>query len=139
MVINKSAWHYKLTKLTVGRYVDISESLCGYFWQVVLCLYTTFLVLPIMILGGWVIISGDVLLDDFSGVALYVMTALSVNGILLWSCVSGVIVVFIMAIVEYFNRKQKHNHEPSLVKEYIKSKKQKICPIIEFKDNEKGE
>jgi fucose 4-O-acetylase-like acetyltransferase len=75
------------------------------------------------------------------------MTALSVNGILLWSCVSGVIVVFIMAfivhvfmaIVGYFNRKQKHNHEPSLVKEYIKSKKQKICPIIEFKDNEKGE
>jgi hypothetical protein len=55
MVINKSAWHYKLTKLTVGRYVDISESLCGYFWQVVLCLYTTFLLLPIMILGGWVI------------------------------------------------------------------------------------
>ena len=52
----------------------------------------------------------------------------------------GVLFAFVLItwlIVELEQKiKSKDNNKISLVKEYIKAKKQKICPILEFVDDE---
>lgn len=90
IVISKKSWHYRLARLVYKD--DISVSICGYFWQIVL--------LPVM--GIFFLI---------------VITAIS--PLILWTWVSD----------KFPHRATQDGPFVS----YLKARKQKICPLIEFK------
>lgn len=148
MKVNKNSWHYKALKnptLGVGGVYswDISKSLCVYFWQVLgmilvkifaLLVILPFLVgclvvLPLTSLLGW-INTGVIVQQDLGFIALFV------EGVAL------VLASFMFGVNKlkdiYKSRENGRDEEalvdkePSLLVEYIKAKKKKLCPIIEF-------
>ena len=152
MKVNKNSWHYRaITEETlgltgVGSY-NVSRSLCIYFWQVVISvvfkgflllvmlpsLLSLFVVMPLVSVVG-TLVTGNLVQGD-TGLIVLLAEALSVLiGILLWG--------YFTLVDKYRDYNYKKllqdpiDKEPSLVGQYIKAKKDKICPIIEFVEEE---
>lgn len=145
MIISKNSWHYKIITEKFCFLQPIlypSNNLCLYFWSVIFRFIqgiSTYLVLASPIVSLIV-----VFLMDSQNVPLFVG---------LWAftgfIVSGITLVFALVfigviVVDYSNKlikkhspkTSKKEKKPNLFIAYIKAKKQKICPIIEFKDDE---
>lgn len=146
MEISISSWHYRVVK---SVYDSAHNSLCVYFWQVVsalivrafhigfllfmACFVFGFFAVPITWgLGelGWIehVVPGEV-----AAVPIAIMSI----------ALAAALVIFLMSVIKYLfeeyqykrNRKKKLvAKEPNLVVEYIRAKKQKVCPTLKFKD-----
>lgn len=145
MEISISSWHYRVVK---SVYDSAHNSLCVYFWQVVsalivrafhigflmfiACFVIGFFAVPITWgLGelGWIepVVPGEV-----AAVPIAIMSIAAV----------AALVIFLMSCIKYlieeyqYKRKKKKRvaKEPNLVVEYIRAKKQKVCPTLKFKD-----
>lgn len=132
MIIKKTSWHYKLIKFFDFR---PSNSLCPYVRQLVLaCLLVlfniavgiaisiVFVLQPIHVLlalAGLMVITPNALAIGLIGWAVWVLIGIFVGGH--W--------------LRKWNRernKSKPETEPNIVMAYIKAKKEKICPTIDF-------
>ena len=130
MNINKSSFHYKLAKLASDGAVP--NNLCAYFWLAVFGAFLYFLVILVVIgvafclasigLAWW---SPDFILPAFIGGALSVACLLC----------------FLMMTIEErktderwaaMGEEPSPEKEPNLVIAYLKAKKEKVCPIINF-------
>lgn len=132
MIIKKTSWHYKLLE-----FLDFNPkaSLCPYVRQLVLaCLlvlfnlvvataiFIVFVVQPIHVLlalAGLMAITSNALAIGLIGWALWVLLGIFVGGH--W--------------LRKWNRernKSKPVKEPNIVMAYIKAKKDKICPTLNF-------
>lgn len=151
MIISKNSWHYKLlTDKMFGFFnpvfydMDISRSLCIYFWQVILVIALRILLAIIVIsplhvllafgLDGHVV-TGSGILDIFFFINF--LTGLIVSGLLGLSIVLGSLKLIYWKIEEYLPEKKKQEKkpkQPNILVEYIKAKKEKVCPMIEFKE-----
>lgn len=143
MNISKNSWHYRTIR-NMNRIP--SRSLCLYFWQVVLCSLFLYLIGPaILVLGGACIAGGLPL--AIGGLLTHTADSdLLWNWIVMVKCWSvGVgalvgffaVVWFIVSLWGYIKSKLSNvsiDKEPSVLVSYVKAKKQKVCPIIEFKD-----
>lgn len=125
MQINKSSWHYKFWKLTlIDSVPPTTTNLCRYvqriFWCGLLILLTASLILflssyvvyAIFYLGFWqhTLISFEVL---------------------------GVFVAIVAAVLLFFKWRSSTSHqEPGLVGQWVRAKKERVCPLITFTDEQ---
>ena len=142
MKVSRSAWHYEV--VSEGLFwVDgwfPSKSLCKYFWQVVgmvlVGLGSIMLVVsPIVALLTFPFISGSE-----ATLVLFLQ--------LMWALVGGAVLAMIallafagavslvfgggrLILSKALSRSIKTKH-PSIVYSYLKAKKDKVCPIIDF-------
>lgn len=118
MKISKQSWHYKLNR-AMGS--DISNGLCMYFWQTVFSLVFAAVVCA-GLLGfvyatvciPWQIWDASVRLE--ATIAALIWTV--VGGLYFWS--------------RWYDYRQEHPRSPSVITAYLKAKKQKVCPTLEF-------
>ena len=141
MNIAKNSWHYKLCNM-VFNYP--SKSLCIYFWQIP---YSAVVVVVwcIIILASMLCVAGAGLYILAMPVQLAVSTVsifdtfmLGTASLALWCCVfKGLNDHFedkpwnVVLIKKRVKDKPAEKKE-SLVRAYLKAKKDKICPTIEF-------
>lgn len=152
MNISRNSWHYRMTAFTLDYFSrSPSNSLCLYFWQVVLS--------PFILIGAAAIILMAILASAV--VMLYGIGAI-VNDILVWAnvlphsfkqipgifnyraVISSLLIVLVVVLyllrTEIKNRlgikerNEDEEKEPNFVIAFVKAKKQKICPVITFKD-----
>lgn len=149
MVIKESSWHYKAMK-----FMDInhSRSLCIYFWQLVLWfpLKTAFSLLVILFFAGaaFMVLSAAVApiitpiffpeamfnaSEDLTGWTEY-FSIMFIMGCFGWFIASLIGFGKLIGLVCRWlaDRPIKKASEPTLVGEYIKAKKEKVCPTIRF-------
>lgn len=142
MNISKNSWHYRTIR-NMNR--QPSRSLCMYFWQVVFCSLFLYIIGPAVLFLGAVCIAGLLplviggLITHTPDSALFEW----VSVVKCWSVGIGAVIVFFsvgwFAVALYnFTRGKISNYsvdkEPSVLVSYIQAKKQKVCPVIEFKD-----
>jgi len=153
MNISKTDWHYKVLRTTDQYKVNYrvhhrSLSLCNYFWFVVfgvmswfwtgvgiLCFYGLALFLGGLVLYFWVyLIDFQILgsmLDRPYEVNLIIIS-LFCNFVLFFGLSSDFIV---KKYKSFWSRKTtKPKRKPSLIIEYIKAKKAKVCPVMVLGD-----
>lgn len=145
MKVNVNSWHFR----TVCRMnFTPSRSLCVYFWQVVWSTFMLYLVFPaillIILIGGIAAMPipvGDFILWIFdAGVSLE-----GLNSYLLRLGVgyAGIILVVVFWIGYAYLKERRvkvvEKKEDGIFVSYVKAKKSKICPIIEFTDGDEDE
>ena len=125
MIINKHAWHYRML---IWLNKKPSPSLCAYFWQVV-----SAVAWPLIALCATIY-----LVIYFTGIFAqldWVQSALVfIFFVGLWNvmCVLFNIAAYIAKqIGSGVSRSVKKN---GLLSEYLKARKNKVCPLIEFRD-----
>ncbi len=155
MIINENSWHFKIYA-TFNSTWNRPKTLCAYFWK-------TFIpVLAVSIVGfatlaGAAIIGQEILTKFFVFSSLWTLVPASIGiGIL---TISVMVLIAVGAVIgpswlldKYNDRKYykeieliaqnqeriKNGLEPierkkSLIGEYIKARKEKVCPTLEYK------
>ena len=137
MKIKQSSWHYRLLE-AFSRYP--SRSLCGYFWQVV---STLLLYVPVTILfiGALVGILGFMfLMPIFSFFGIFDISSGGYIGLLLWAFVLFAYLEEKYSVITNLHekwedrsiRKEYKEKDPNIFFEWLKAKKSKVCPMLEF-------
>lgn len=130
MKISTESWHYKAIDYLNW---DHSNSLCFYFWQAVgaSLAFVGFGVVLLFLLGILLSFPGVIIASKYIVVHswLYYFTWVSLSA-LFWIAIMGAIVGFIKFVDFLSHRKPKESN--NIVVSYIKAKKNKICPMIDF-------
>ena len=122
--ISRCRWHYRLLRTFLSRDPQ-HKSLCRYFWSVVgtLALYAIFVVLLTVLVVAGVAWTLQHPLPVVAGVTVVALTVLIIWGV----------VTFVR-----WKRRQparaRPPKAPNLTLEYIRAKKSRICPLIEWTD-----
>lgn len=144
MKISKDSWHYKfLTKdfWFVDGAWDVSNSLCGYFWQVIFKgvehIIKNF-ILPAVVVGVTAIaplfqlvmwaVTGYWNPDTFGAFMVVVEVFLA----LILSTIFGGFWLYEKIKYSEVEMPEKVN----IFTEYVKAKHEKVCPVLEFTDGE---
>jgi len=145
MKVNKNSWHYRLLTGDIFGIQgvnswNVSSSLCLYFWQVVFMLLwkgvalffltpfviNSLLILPLVSTLG--VITTGVIVQGDTGLTVLVMELIVIIVfVIVWAGLS--LYTFLKDKTDLVGVVEK---EPNLFVEYIKAKKNKLCPIIEF-------
>lgn len=144
MNIKRTSWHYKLHNFWDEGRVPRDMTLCGYFWKTVwllVCSITIIVVAPLI---------ASLLLVAVAGIALTLVgiqppdpTTLAgfftciVVGAVACLVVTGAVAAFIKLKGKPHAKELSTNwkeREPSLLEKYLKARKDKYCPLIEFID-----
>lgn len=145
MKVNKNSWHYKLLTGDIFGIQgvnswNVSSSLCLYFWQVVFMLLwkgvalffltpfviNSLLILPLASIFG--LITTGVIVQGDTGLTVLVMELIVIIVfVIVWAGLS--LYTFLKDKTDLAEVVEK---EPNLFVEYLKAKKNKLCPIIEF-------
>ncbi len=144
MKVNMKSWHYRTASMMDWC---VSSNLCIYFWQVAFAAVVWWIFIPVL-----AICCAIALLALFpAGVGKFLLS-LGTDNILtgdkwhdfFWSLGAGYVSIFVIFVCGfcfyYFKevfwkekRKSKHkNKSDGILISYVKAKKEKICPIIEF-------
>ena len=124
MKINRNSWHYRFMDwVLTSRLVWLSDdktgmdtrewrlnNLCRYFWYFVFCFSWVLVHIPITLIVA-----------PFIGATVLLV---------------GVIELFLEIGNLFPLRAEKKNKKPNLFLSFLKAKKQKVCPIIEYTDSE---
>ena len=144
MNLSKNTWHFKVVEdeFCFMEGWDASRSLCLYFWQVVMRLFFgiglgLLAVSPLVTIITYVTDtthSAPFLIHFYSFIGFIVsFFYFFVLGITICCCtIEGV-----KWVARKFPRKYKEPKEPkepSIIIEYIKAKKAKVCPMLNFTD-----
>ena len=137
MKINKKSWHYRLINISKEHEWDIKNNLCGYFRQVVgAIIFFTFLSTIVLF---------------WSGNAIYAVFVTPTDGFLLgiamvWWVLVGIIFGSVSGAIDNNHWLQlpirlpkrvprvKTHKEPGIVRQWMKAKHDKVCPVLEFTD-----
>lgn len=160
--LSKGSWHYKMLLCLKGQYYFYHYqgeqkrlSLCKYFWTVVIGVFQypftlMWRSLPLSIqdhdeagqaIGIWLAICTVVqivfMLVDPSW--WWVGFTVFFVGLGFVGAVVGILALFEFLMDKHYQRsiKKRLARKPSLFKEFIKAKKNKVCPCIEFVDEVK--
>lgn len=134
MKIDKNSWHYRFLR---AMNADIPKSLCPYFWKTlfILGVWTTVIVLitifmyvigdKMLVKLGWVL--ANTYAHSVVAAVLGISAVLLIVAIVLGCVIGGVWVKE--------NFKPPYKEEPFIIS-FIKAKKSKICPTLEFVDKD---
>lgn len=140
MKISTNSWHYKVLgwafKCSV-RHDNVG--ICKYFWMVVASLFWYVIlslgaISAVAVFSGWIPIllwqwyTGVMVSQDFFEFSLAMFTVLSLGA------GASLLVVFGKPLL----RKRKRKEPPNILFEYVKAKKQKVCPLVEVVDDDYG-
>jgi len=157
MKISKNSWHYRFNKFLAGdgnysRWHGETKTLCGYFWKTVLKIS----LLPFMAALVYTLsfkLGKLFWLEVLYGFTNEQMKAYTLSGWeLVWVPAFGLLIIavaltIIIAVPSYIgyrrdiHREKKRlrrslNNEPepkpNIAVEYIKAKKRKICPLLDY-------
>jgi hypothetical protein len=127
MIINKNSWHYKFWRSTFGSDIEKPDTtnLCSYcqriFWHGLMWFSLASLILYIVMYGYL-----------YNG--LYLHTVKTLIGTLIVVAIFTVIIL-IVGRHDFFPKKY-NDRPPSLFKQWLSAKKQRICPLIEFNSSD---
>lgn len=139
MNISRKSWHYKLIDLYI---FDPSESLCVYFWQVILFSLISLLLVVFVCTAIWMIIITPIFSMlwalpvhgfEYAISDEYAYSGLVGSGIAMFTIEA---IVMVMALLYYVFKKltsRTYHILPDFASEYVKAKKEKVCPRIIFK------
>ena len=133
MKISKKSWHYRLISFF---YTKPERNLCAYIQELLISFLMLFCLL---------FISVAAVIGLGFGIGYATLYFIGISDIAIWKSILVSVVeslILVGSITLYEKRKVKklleeiEGKEPkeSLVLNYIKAKKEKICPLIEFKD-----
>jgi len=139
MIINKKSWHFWLLK-KLNFYP--AESLCAYFWQVMLAICLTIATLFIGSLLALVAFMVCII-PIFASVP----PDIAILGMVVWLVFGAVAVLYFKEaqlngrtdsilykeIHILPKREDKPKKEPGLFRQYLKALHTKVCPMLEFK------
>lgn len=145
MKVNKNSWHYRLLTGDIFGIQgvnswNVNSYLCLYFWQVVFMLLwkgvalffltpfviNSLLILPLVSTLG--VITTGVIVQGDTGLTVLVMELIVIIVfVIVWAGLS--LYTFLKDKTDLVGVVEK---EPNLFVEYIKAKKNKLCPTIEF-------
>ena len=118
MKINRKSWHYRWNK---GFYSYFHpDNLCEYFWKTVFSLALPMAIISIMILL-FVLLVNSAITDPWGA-----LIGISAVGSLIFPIIA-------IVLLRYYFPSTKTKQE-RLVGEYLKAKKNRICPMIEYYD-----
>jgi len=136
MVINKNSWHYKLVEFGVNSKYDISNNLCVYFWQSVrgFLLSIVALALVCLLVCAICFMLAAPFMPLMVVEALFALIAWIILGFVIRSLFLETISKDHCLMIDVFAKLKSKEKEgkPNIVKEYLKAKKQKICPTLTF-------
>lgn len=144
MKISTSSWHYKfLDEGALSSHGALPTSLCPYFWTVVWRLFITFILSLFvgLLLTGAVVLPIHLLFLDMSLMRDTSLELFNVFGGISWVVGIGGFLSFAIPEAMDFVKdkvcdgKSKKDRKPSLLWEYLKAAKSKVCPIIEFTED----
>jgi len=118
MKIRTDSWHYRLYKLTHDGFPPDTTNLCSYFWRTVVG------VLVAVIMGAVILAVLALIGMVFTKFTLYSFAAL------------GIILLLIALFIVRDRRPNRAPAEPGLVRLYLKAKKDRVCPLITFVEEE---
>ena len=118
MKISTKSWHYRLNSFLINGQLK-SQSLCNYFWRT---LASVFVVTFILLTSLAIFVVGPIVAIVTWNVA-YLAPTLGGVGMYLFLCI-------LANLDEFDSRIAKKGLLPS----YLKAKKDKVCPLIEFED-----
>lgn len=150
MNINKTSWHYRL--VTWNDTENAPRTLCPYFWKGVWNALLSLSVMFFIIFAGWGVgVDLATWLFAKCGVALTTIAGIVPGIIVGWLLIAsalGIIFTISYGIHKFFsNRKERKEEaewearkngtyvkpEPNIIWAFVKSRKQKYCPMLEFK------
>lgn len=143
MNVSKKSWHYKLVKFF---WSFPEEDLCGYFRQVLLSIaiaisFLIFLLILVPLSFGGAIASlleSVTLISSIKSLSSLVLLCLGYLFLFTIASLIFCIILIFSKCKECFKNKRKSavktNSTYSLAKEYVKSKKERYCSSITFKD-----
>lgn len=123
MKISTDSWHYKLIDTISVNFP--SENLCNYFWQLIFALIVSTILITVICFVTLLMLS-PVLQFFIELNPVYII----IGGVVDITLLSGTLIESIRERRKYSNKK------PSICIEYIKAKKHKYCPKIEFVEEE---
>lgn len=127
MKVKNTSWHYRLWKLGRESYSE-PHNLCKYFWHIALIKILLPLALVGMVLVGvgsliWVIWN-----NPLTSALVVLFTAIGIGFVVL------AYLVWPRAQNRWDQRSQRKAatppKEPSVVRQYLKAKKSRVCPLI---------
>lgn len=124
MKIKKSSWHYRLHKKMTGGFAPEYRSICSYFWGTVFMSCIAFVVIP-MIAAFAALLALTPFIYFFTGDPGIIPLAIIFGSL-------EIILLLLFGYRRWSNNRAPKIKEPSLVVEFIKAKKSKICPLIEY-------
>lgn len=145
MLTFKKNWLWKYNRWCEGKVaskdnVHYSKTICPYFWGSIWNLVGMpsawlFVFYAVGCIPSTFVVGLLDLSPHLKGTGFIGLTIIAILGwliILLFTLLFCVCVVMVQEV----NKKRKHKTEkkPSVIKEYIKAKKNKFCPMIEFED-----
>lgn len=160
MKLSKKSWHYRLNLLYVDEHYDIPRNLCPYFWRTVW--YTLALIpalilsIPTLIIIAFTKEKWDGLVKA-AGIGTLVITALSIviSMVAMWwffpakedDGLGAVLIIFggvgwtillIAAMIKIsdWTKERNQKREPGLIISFLKAKKEKLCPKIEWEEED---
>lgn len=155
MIINENSWHYKIYAAFNSTW-NRPKTLCAYFWKTFLPVLAVSII-GFAILAAATIIGQEILIKFFVFSSLWTLVPASIGiGIL---TISVMVLIAVGAVIgpswlldKYNDRKYykeieliaqnqeriKNGLEPierkkSLIGEYLKARKEKVCPTLEYK------
>lgn len=156
MIINTNTWHYRWYAFWL-RHQRVSsihqETLCHYFWMVVLGAPLTWVAQSLRGIRGWgsdnsswidKVVAGLGIVWILSGLGFlgYIFYAYSFIALMVVSGIAGflILVVAIAVLSVRFESITNAVFDTALlVGEYAKAKKHRICPFIEFEEQKEKE
>lgn len=155
MIINENSWHYKIYAAFNSTW-NRPKTLCAYFWKTFIPVLAVSII-GFAILAAAMIIGHEILIKFFIFSSLWTLVPASIGiGILI---ISVMVLIAVGAVIgpswlldKYNDRKYykeieliaqnqeriKNGLEPierkkSLIGEYLKARKEKVCPTLEYK------
>lgn len=131
MIISSRSWHYRLWKF--GRESQWAEprDLCRYFWHIFLIKLLAPGLVVALAIAGLVALILVIWNNPVATVVVLMFLALAI------ALIVGIILLIRWRIRENRKRPPKpepeEEPEPSVLFEFLKARKQKLCPLIEVK------
>jgi hypothetical protein len=128
MKVSKKSWHYKwVDTVWVETYIPhTGNNLCKYFWMLVwsitapilIALFVCFILFGV----GYTLFMDGIHWGFFNiGIALFMLSLFIIP------------IIAISAFRKYISN-DTAIHTPTLLSEFIRAKKDKVCPMIDFED-----
>lgn len=155
MIINENSWHFKIYAAFNSTW-NRQKTLCAYFWKTLIPVLAVSIIV-FAILAAVVIIGQEILTKFFVFSSLWTLVPASIGvGILIVAVMAfiatGLVIGPSWLLDKYNDRKYykeieliaqnqeriKNGLEPierkkSLIGEYLKARKEKVCPTLEYK------
>src|SRR5688572_12688718 len=132
MRVRKSSWHYRLWRFGRESHTSQPRDLCRYFWHLALIKVLLPTALAAMVLTGIITVLVVIWNNPLEAAITVALTVVTV----------GLVVGIVLLARRRHQASEREEplgpppkKEPSVLSQFISSRKQKICPLIEVIDD----